>query len=471
MDSFVGKYFPYVFTHFRLSYLGVFAPMVWVYCILHRSGIDYGTALFPAIFYLATAVGMLLFVGFWRLAGDEATRIALKWPVAAIAALITCFATYPFPFSNQMGIITAVIGGICSAGMYMSWAPFYAKLDLRNAVASIFGAMAVSCAIKALVDLVAPLPATILLTIMPLASARMLAVTRTHWTQVAEPPEIYFHSARTSFPYTILIGIAVYSFIIGVVPAVAPAPAYTPFELMTLVHHGVEILVAAAALFWVFCYHGTLHFTNLWRTILLITATGLFFLPVISVEWVGWALVLIAIAQTLMVALLLAMLADAAHHSAVSPYVIFGFAWVAYALAIAIGQFVGPVIAANQDSNYIVAILTYALTLTAIFALNERSFIQSRIFTDLDIPMATQSMYGSIEEGCKELGRRYGLTDREVEIVELLCKGRSKSYIAETLVISENTVRTHSRHIYNKLEVHSKQEIMDMVSDLEKAVR
>lgn len=78
------------------------------------------------------------------------------------------------------------------------------------------------------------------------------------------------------------------------------------------------------------------------------------------------------------------------------------------------------------------------------------------------------SMYESIDAGCENLGRRYKLTDREVEIVKLLSKGRSKSYIAETLFISENTVRTHARHIYRKLNVHSKQEILDMITGDEK---
>ncbi|MFQ8869257.1 MAG: helix-turn-helix transcriptional regulator, partial [Eggerthella lenta] len=41
---------------------------------------------------------------------------------------------------------------------------------------------------------------------------------------------------------------------------------------------------------------------------------------------------------------------------------------------------------------------------------------------------------------------------------------RSKSYIAESLFISENTVRSHSKHIYAKLDVHSKQEILDLIA-------
>ena len=62
------------------------------------------------------------------------------------------------------------------------------------------------------------------------------------------------------------------------------------------------------------------------------------------------------------------------------------------------------------------------------------------------------------------MGSQRGLTAREVEVLQLLCKGRSKSYIAESLFISENTVRSHSKHIYAKLDVHSKQEILDLIA-------
>ena len=72
-------------------------------------------------------------------------------------------------------------------------------------------------------------------------------------------------------------------------------------------------------------------------------------------------------------------------------------------------------------------------------------------------------MFARIDEGCEALGRKHGLTAREIEVLQLLCKGRSKSYIAESLFISENTVRSHSKHIYAKLDVHSKQEILDLM--------
>jgi len=50
----------------------------------------------------------------------------------------------------------------------------------------------------------------------------------------------------------------------------------------------------------------------------------------------------------------------------------------------------------------------------------------------------------------------YDLTKREIEILHLLVDGFNNQKIARTLCISYDTVRNHIRHIYKKLQVHSK---------------
>ncbi len=50
----------------------------------------------------------------------------------------------------------------------------------------------------------------------------------------------------------------------------------------------------------------------------------------------------------------------------------------------------------------------------------------------------------------------YTLTPREIEILNLLVEGIDTQQIAEKLFISIETVRNHIRHIYEKLQVHSK---------------
>ncbi|HEY4784786.1 MAG TPA: response regulator transcription factor [Bacteroidales bacterium] len=52
----------------------------------------------------------------------------------------------------------------------------------------------------------------------------------------------------------------------------------------------------------------------------------------------------------------------------------------------------------------------------------------------------------------------YGLTNREREILEFLSEGLSYQKIADKLMISLSTVRTHITNIYEKLQVNSKVE-------------
>jgi ATP/maltotriose-dependent transcriptional regulator MalT len=44
-----------------------------------------------------------------------------------------------------------------------------------------------------------------------------------------------------------------------------------------------------------------------------------------------------------------------------------------------------------------------------------------------------------------------GITKRELEILELIAKGMSNREIAEKLFVSENTVKTHSSRLFDKL--------------------
>lgn len=50
------------------------------------------------------------------------------------------------------------------------------------------------------------------------------------------------------------------------------------------------------------------------------------------------------------------------------------------------------------------------------------------------------------------------ISEREKEILGWLVKGKSYNAIAETCFVSIDTVKTHVRHIYEKLHVHSKSE-------------
>jgi len=69
----------------------------------------------------------------------------------------------------------------------------------------------------------------------------------------------------------------------------------------------------------------------------------------------------------------------------------------------------------------------------------------------------------AIDATCELMKKKYSLTTQEMEILKLLAHGRSVPYISEKLFISQNTVRTHTKHMYKKLDVHSRQDCIDAV--------
>ena len=67
---------------------------------------------------------------------------------------------------------------------------------------------------------------------------------------------------------------------------------------------------------------------------------------------------------------------------------------------------------------------------------------------------ALSDLAGTVSEGSKD-----GLSDREVEVVNLVARGDTNKEIADTLVIAENTVKVHLRNIYGKLSLRNRQEL------------
>lgn len=62
-----------------------------------------------------------------------------------------------------------------------------------------------------------------------------------------------------------------------------------------------------------------------------------------------------------------------------------------------------------------------------------------------------------------ELALAHNLSKREKEVFTYLARGRNAAFIQQELFISIHTVKTHIANIYRKLEVHSIQEVLDIV--------
>lgn len=64
------------------------------------------------------------------------------------------------------------------------------------------------------------------------------------------------------------------------------------------------------------------------------------------------------------------------------------------------------------------------------------------------------------------LREMHQLTEREVEVVGLLCRGYTYRAISETLGITDHTTKFHAKNIYQKLQVNNKMELIKIITPL-----
>ncbi len=65
---------------------------------------------------------------------------------------------------------------------------------------------------------------------------------------------------------------------------------------------------------------------------------------------------------------------------------------------------------------------------------------------------------------CNQIIEEFNLSEREGEILKLIARGNTASNVANKLVISPHTVNTHIRHIYDKVNIHKRSELIEYIN-------
>lgn len=454
---------PAVLRGRRPSAFGLFATHVWIYCVLHRANLDTGSPSVEGVFYGALSLFLVLVAvaSYRRRPRSDGMLGSVATAVLMIPATFVLVAPTPFS-SDALLLVAAACGGVGIGWCYLQWGSFYAKLDIADAVACVFVSLIAGSAAKAVVNYLPFEAAAVVLALCPLATLLMCRDARRHAPE-ARLQTTHYNLRTIHTLWKIMLGVAIYGFIVGIVRGSSFALSGDAFGLATTVHHLVEVAMGAFMLVWVFRLGKTLDVANLWRIVVVVTMVGLLTLSLAGPELGDIAYMTIATAQTFIVMFFWLMLADIAHHSELHPFTVFSAGWVAYALPMSIGIAIASAVPEGVASSLVI-LLAYLSSTAMIFLLNDKNFSSQRLMADLSEPPLEVSAYEAIDQSCVQMGREFGLTPREVETMQLLCKGRSKSFIAEAFSLSENTVRSHSKNLYRKLGVHSVQEMLALIT-------
>lgn len=447
----------------RWASIGISCTLAWAFLINAAGGAAPEGALSWQASYIVLAAAMVVF-GFAAhkapafLESAAAGYVAAGLGAVGSTVLVFSFATPVLAFAQ------APVTILCSCvlgWLYLQWGQFYVRLNTRTAVGCLFVANIAGSLLKCLAHF-SPLPLACAITmVLPVASMLLcrMALLDTPRTGHAA---VRFESHNLRGLWKVAAAVAALSFVTAFLvgksygnQSSAPTDAF-------LLGRVCEVLISAVVLGVIIGAKKSFNFAQLWRIVLVLLALDVLcqaLLPQVkvirSVESSAWDLLVLFTWLTA---------ADIARHAQAAPPLVFGVGWAFYTAPFAVGSLAaGALAAANGDVTTTTALM-FALALVGTFCLEVRDQDTKWIFAELSGERASAPEdHRSIDERCDAIAAARNLTPRELEVMKMLCKGRTKSYIAETLYLTENTVRSHTKHLYTKLDVHSKQELMDLV--------
>lgn len=109
----------------------------------------------------------------------------------------------------------------------------------------------------------------------------------------------------------------------------------------------------------------------------------------------------------------------------------------------------------------------YGAVIAAIFAgvgiwLGLRLTKTERVVVVQEVPVPATGPFTLNQEKLRDLG----ITPRELEILEQIARGLSNREIAERLFVSENTVKTHSSRLFDKLSAKRRTQAVQIGKEL-----
>lgn len=442
---------------------------VWIYWF-NTTGLRAGIASGPlwvgryGVYGAITLVMLGTALVFWRRGTATLDRVGrFDVPMAGLMVGCTISMLASWWTGGQVAawnVANGLVAGVCVGWGYLRWSVVYADLGIRDAVGCLFMSYLVGSTFKIGLDMAPSLVGAAVAALLgPLMVCALGRVRRSEsLVSGTARGEILYHSGTFGALGRTAVCVLVFC-LVRRMASMLMAGGYGGFG-QQLVGHLVEVAFAVVALGWVFWANRALDFPQLWRFVFLFVATAVL-LDVLGVGG-GWATLCNGVSTSLIVMVLWLVLADVAHHCDLHPYVVFGLGWSLYTGT----SYVGPLLVRAFGFEALTTggavVLLWVLGVTMAFCLETYGPDVRRIFADLRTKVDPEE-FATIDERCDQLAREYGLTDREIDVLKLLAKGRSKAFVAETLFISENTVRGHARRLYAKLGVHTRDELQGLL--------
>lgn len=361
-------------------------------------------------------------------------------------------------------IVGGVFLGSADILITLVWARFSSTLTLRVVFLYVVLCNAVSLAIYFVVTMLpiwtaVPVAAVLFLTSTLFGKKALDARPAPEWEY--SPPVFKSAARRLAHP---VLGASILSFMAGLMLQISGQQEISleAFQQTSLVTSAVAVVVLLLP---ALVIKKPLNVGRMYALALPLSAAGFLLLPLI---WNSVGGIVNSFAQLgAMVAgiILWCLLAETAHDTKLPPFLLFSIALActngAQLLGTLIGYFNADTLKQSDILMTAVALVAvYLLFVAALFLFKDKSLKGEE---DLSL-QAPESVEHDLHERCGSIARNHNFTPRETEIFFLLAQGYTIPAISEKLFVSENTVKSHVKSIYQKLDVHVRTELIELVN-------
>lgn len=450
--------------------LGLFLSLITGSRVTSYSGVDAGFSYSVALGMAATAL-FCIFAGM-----ASVRRIALFRVFMFPAFLLLCTGSFLAGMSGASCIPATIAMGLGLGCGYLAWGDALARFSNREILliplfASAVWGVAGSC-ITLVDDYAARMPFMVCILVadgaacLALLKSGLWEASKGRSGKAEKRSVLSFSKALLPTIWKPTLLVSVLGFSSGILRVLSAASGTDPFVL-SAVRFSCAIAVILLFVIW---SKSTVAFETspITFVLLLAAASALMLLPLIDQRWQIVLASVIDIVYLLAGTLLLISCARASRNEEGGSMLAMGYGQGVSILFVAAGFSISSVLASSplDDSfnKWLLALGTvYGITIIVVAIsmpqLKGRRHAGHSISMVLAVPEETVRTNRSLNE-------RYRISNREMDVLVLALTGRNAAAIAEALFLSESTVRTHLKHIYKKLGVHSKEELHRLVESL-----
>jgi DNA-binding CsgD family transcriptional regulator len=357
-------------------------------------------------------------------------------------------------------IASAAITGIGTSVLLNMWGGVLTRMQARYAPPRIALALLFSSVISLLLPL---LPFAVFATIsslLPIASCVLMFISSNSGefadSQKSDVSGETGKGEGQSYPWHLAVGL----FSVGLPFGLLLGATFVRMNMgneVPLICIAVNACISLVILVYLAIYNRNLGFSTIYRFVLPITSSGLLLIIAFQSQFIVYGLLLVRIGYALFDILIWLQLQKV--FSKTGTVKMLGLSKLCLDGGVLAGLTLCRLVI-NQHPDILVYFVLGSAVLT-LFTL-PAVLTRRRIATSWFLSPASSKESEDFDAACKTIAESAHLTNREIEIMALIARGRNGTYIQDKLFISLSTFQSHSKNIYRKLGIHSRQELLTL---------